>query len=236
MKGPSERRLLGISLARRDLPVVVKRHDFHFIQKPESQQLICKSLNTALAQAKVHHPNVCELLEVQLEIHESNCTVFHILESLERSVNQDIEERKQYTEPELRKFLCQTSGALAFAHSKGVAHRDVKPQNIFRTKDTYKVGDFDCYFLKRDSSVTKSFTGDRRYMSPQVREAYIYGSQYNAFKADVFALGASLLQLMTLNSPETVVTSDSLDEAVSIEVERLPWSAQLKQLVGNAGS
>jgi len=108
----------GISLARSNLPIVVKRHDFHFIQNLEPQQLICQSLNAALAQAKVQHPNVCDILEIQLEIQGTNCTVYHILESLEGSAGQDIRNTKRLTETEMMNFLFQTSSALACAHSK----------------------------------------------------------------------------------------------------------------------
>ena len=154
----------GVSLARNGLPVVVKRHDFMLIQQKSTQVLIAHAINTALAQAKVHHPNTYEILEVQLEIDKSNCAIFHVLEAMDSDVSRDIQERKQgnrsYEEAELRLVLQQTANALAFAHNKGIAHRDVKPNNIFRTGNTYKVGDFGCFFQSRDSSVTKKFAGD----------------------------------------------------------------------------
>lgn len=122
----------------------------------------------------------------------------------------------------MRDFMLQTSNALAYAHSKGIAHRDIKPANVFRTGDTYKVGDFGSFFLKKESSYTQSYQGDRRYQSPQLREAFIRGTQYNAFKADVFALGAAFLHIATLVSPEILLVSENLDEAVDSEIGRLP--------------
>lgn len=226
----------GVALARNDLPIVAKRHDFYFIHNPESQKLICQSLNAALAQAKVQHPHACDILEVQLEIDKTNCAVYHILQALERSVGQDIEEKKGFTELEMRKFLLQTSSALAFAHQKvrskqGIAHRDVKPDNVFRTGDSYKLGDFGSFFTKRDSSITNSTAGDTRYMSPQLREACIRGTEYNAFKADVFALGASFLHMATLASTEAILSSQLLDDAVARQAAALPYSEQLRTLL-----
>lgn len=107
----------------------------------------------------------------------------------------------------------------------------MKPDNIFRTGETYKVGDFGSFFQKRISSNTESCAGDRHYMSPQLRESWIAATQYNAFKADVFALGASLLHIVTLKLPDLLLTVERLDEVVSTEVERLPYSRQLKQLM-----
>lgn len=157
-----------------------------------------------------------------------------MLEALETILQQDIEERRKthrpYEEAELRQKLGQIASVLASAHSKSIAHRDIKPDNIFRSANTYKLGDFGCFFVKRDTSMTQSMIGDKRYMSPQLREAWMRGTNYSAFKTDVFALGASLLHMITLNSPETLLTSDMLDEAVGREVQSLSCSPQLQQL------
>lgn len=68
-------------------------------------------------------------------------------------------------------------------------------------------------------------------MSPQLRLACMKESTYNPFKADVFALGASILHMLTLNSPEPLLTSDQLDETVGREIVRLPCSKQLQNLL-----
>lgn len=225
----------GFSLTRNRLSVVVKHHDFKFIQQKAQQIRIVQTLNAALAQAKVQHPNSCDILEVQMKIKDTNCVIYHILEALEGDLGQDIELRKRsnrpYEEGELRQVLQQIASALATAHDKRIAHRDVKPSNIFKTANNYKLGDFGCFFEKRDSSITQSAVGDSRYMSPQMREACIKGSKYNAFKADVFALGASIFHMATLTSPDTLLNSEPLDEAVGREIEALPCSAQFKQLL-----
>jgi len=226
----------GISLARNNLPIVAKRHDFYFLQNSDSQKLISQCLNAALAQAKVQHLNACDILEVQLEVEKTNCVVYHILEGLEGSAGQDIEDGKKCAERDVREFLLQTSSALEYAHRKvstmqDIAHRDVKPDNVFRTATTYKLGDFGCFFAKREVSVTKSVAGDARYMSPQLRKACMNGSFYNPFKADVFALAASALHLTTLLSQEALLTLEPLDEEVGKQVRALPCSQQLQELL-----
>ena len=130
----------GVSLARNRLRVVVKKHDFYPFTYPDILQCINRNLNSALSQAKVQHPNSCDILELRLEFDRYCCAVHHILEALDSDVENDIEERrksnKHYTETELREFLHQISSALEAAHSKGIAHRDIKPKSIFRTGDT----------------------------------------------------------------------------------------------------
>lgn len=85
--------------------------------------------------------------------------------------------------------------------------------------------------MKRAATVTKSSAGDSRYMSPQLREACMRGTQYNPFKADVFALGAALLHMVTLASPEALLTAERLDEAVGRQVARINCSTELQALL-----
>jgi serine/threonine protein kinase len=114
---------------------------------------------------------------------------------------------------------------------QGIAHRDVKPDNIFKTGGTYKVGDFGCFFTQRERSYANTSVGDMRYMSPQLREAWTNGASYNPFKADVFALGATALHLATLTSPSALITSSQLQEKVNREMARLSYSEQLRALL-----
>jgi hypothetical protein len=57
------------------------------------------------------------------------------------------------------------------------------------------------------------------------------GSNYDPFKTDVFALAASLLHMVTLTSPEDLITSDRVNEDVVREVAALPCSKQLQTLL-----
>ena len=216
-----------------DLPVVLKRHDFGYIQLQDTQKEMNSCLNAVLLQAKLQHPNVCEVLEVSLEIDKSSCSIYHVLEALDTDLAKDINERtkdkRSFTETEVRDIATQTATALAYAHCLHIAHRDIKPSNIFRRGSTYKLGDFGCFFLKRDTSYTHSPLGDQRYMSPQIFQAFMRGTQYNAFKSDVYALGASLLHVVTGRSPQLLLQTDYPSSAVRDTVQGL--SLQLQDLL-----
>ena len=73
----------GSSLTREGLSVVLKRHDFMLIQEKSQQVEMVQTLNAALVQAKVQHPNSCDILEIQMEINDTNCAIFHVLEALD---------------------------------------------------------------------------------------------------------------------------------------------------------
>ena len=116
------------------LPVVVKRHDFTLIQEKQTQLRMVQILNAALTQAKVQHPNSCYILEVQMEIDRTNCSIFHVLEALETDLGQDIEDHKisnrPYREEELRQVLLQTASVLASTQQEHRSQRCEAQQHL----------------------------------------------------------------------------------------------------------
>jgi len=224
----------GVSLLRNNRPVVVKQHQFDRRASGVAKD-ISKVLNAALAQAKVQHEHSCDILDLQFTCDEKSFKVMHILEAMDCDVGEDILQRRdskqQYSEKELWTFLKQTSSALAYVHSKKVAHRDIKPKNIFRSNDSYKVGDFGSFFVKTVSSFTATIEGTLLYMSPQQRRNFSNFTPYDAFKADVFALGATLLEMASLSPPDILSETQNLDEVVGREVTTLPYSEKLQRVL-----
>jgi len=96
------------------------------------------------------------------------------------------------------RLILQAADALHHAHQLGVLHRDVKPSNLLLDRDgKLWVTDFGLARIQTDSGVTISgdIVGTIRYMSPE--QAAGQSALVDA-RTDVYSLGATLYELLTL--------------------------------------
>lgn len=97
------------------------------------------------------------------------------------------------------RILRQTAGALDYAHSKGIVHRDVKPANIMTDEDgSVKITDFGIARIVEGahSTETKTVAGTPNYMSPeQVQGLTVDG------KSDQFSLAVIAYEILTGERP-----------------------------------
>lgn len=124
--------------------------------------------------------------------------------------------------PEIvKKIVKQVALALDYLHSQGYVHLDVKPQNIFLSKDPGKTGadvmnNVDGIVKLGDLGSAVKIGGKidqvtPAYAPPEQVEASILGSGADP-KMDIFALGMSTYVLLTLRSDNPA--SNFLDKAI----------------------
>lgn len=156
----------------------------------------------ARAAAALNHPNI--LAVYQMGTHEG--APYLVSELLEGSTLRDQLLRGPVQIRKAVDYSVQTAQGLAAAHEKGIVHRDLKPENLFLTKDgRIKILDFGLAKLIQHPGASDPGSptmtegtepgvvlGTVGYMSPeQVRGQTADG------RADLFALGAILYELLT---------------------------------------
>jgi serine/threonine protein kinase/tetratricopeptide (TPR) repeat protein len=99
------------------------------------------------------------------------------------------------------RWLCDLALAIDHAHRHGVLHRDLKPSNVIVTPDlSVKLLDFGLASTREGSHLTRtgSQVGSLPYMAPEQVEGR--GADIDE-RTDVYALGVTMYELLTLHSP-----------------------------------
>ena len=102
-----------------------------------------------------------------------------------------------FEEKRILNWLFQVCLALIYLQKNDVIHRDIKPSNIFlMADDTIKLGDFGISKKASLSSDITFFIGTPRYTSPE-----IINKKDFSFKTDIWSLGVTFLELISLRAP-----------------------------------
>jgi len=171
--------------------------------------------------ASLNHPNIAAIHGLE----ESDGTHFLVLELIEGDTLADRLKHGAIPAEESLKLALQITEALEAAHEKGVIHRDLKPANIKITPEgKVKVLDFGLAKAfagdERDMNLSNSPTlsaaatqqgiilGTAAYMSPeQARGEPVYK------KADIWAFGCVLFEMLTGRKTATRLTFDDADDS-----------------------
>jgi predicted ATPase/predicted Ser/Thr protein kinase len=156
-------------------------------------------LQEARAASALNHPNIVTVYDVGT----SGELAYIVMEFLQGRTLQEMMTAGPLSIPKVVTIATQVANALAAAHAKGIVHRDLKPANIMVTSEgTAKVLDFGLAKNKAAESKEQSLiapgmiVGTVGYMSPeQVR------AEAADFRADQFAFGAVLYELVTGRRP-----------------------------------
>lgn len=105
-------------------------------------------------------------------------------------------QRTWYDLAPLIAIILQIGKALAYAHQKGVIHRDVKPENILLQKDHPYLGDFGlARKIDQKVSITRGAVGTPAYMAPELWKCEATP------QCDIYSLSVILYEIITGTYP-----------------------------------
>ena len=145
----------------------------------------------ARAAGGVSHPSIITIYDVGRE----GDIAFIAMELVEGQELRELIREGKLTPSQAIDLAALVADGLAYAHERGVIHRDIKPGNIMVLRDgRVKVMDFGIARLQQPTVKTQTgvLLGSPQYMSPE----QISGSPVDG-RADIFSLGVVLYEMLT---------------------------------------
>ncbi len=187
------------------------------------RRLLARFRREAEAAARLRHPNIVPVYSIG----QAGNAPFFAMEMVSgQSLAEALDERRADRDSglpqdvgdyqsECVEIVGQLADALAYAHSQGILHRDVKPANVLLEVDgTPRLTDFGLAIDLEASSLTVmgEVLGSPRYMSPE--QAFRCEKPLDA-RTDVYSLGVTLYEMLTLRLPYQGTTTSELLAALS---------------------
>ena len=167
------------------------------VLKPEFREdttFIKKFRSEAQAAAGLTHPSIVNVFDVG----DDGGVYYIVMELIEGiTLKEYISKKGKLSIKEATSIAIQVSMGLEAAHSHGIVHRDVKPQNIIISTDgKVKVTDFGIARAASSNTISSNVMGSVHYSSPeQVRGGY------SDEKSDIYSLGITLYEMVTGRVP-----------------------------------
>ena len=149
----------------------------------------------SLAVAQLSHANIVSIYDVS----SSQGIDYIVMELIDGiTLKQYMERRGKMDWREALHFITQIMRGLSHAHSRGIIHRDIKPQNIMVLRDgSVKVADFGIACLAdAHQTLAQEALGSVHYISPEQAK----GERLDA-RSDIYSAGVVLYEMLTGRLP-----------------------------------
>ena len=148
------------------------------------------------AVAKLSHHNIVSVYDVGSE----NGTDYIVMELIEGiTLKEYLQKKGRLSWQEAVFFAEQICRALVHAHSRGIIHQDIKPQNVIILRDgTAKLTDFGIasFATTQETRVVQEAIGSVHYISPEQAK----GSKID-YRTDIYSLGVVMYEMLTGKLP-----------------------------------
>jgi predicted Ser/Thr protein kinase len=167
--------------------------------------------------AKLSHPNI-------VTVHDFGETagLFYIVMEYVDGVNlRDLLREGKLEAKQALAIVPPICEALQYAHDKGIVHRDIKPENLLLDRDgRVKIADFGIASLVGASGET---AGTPPYMAPE------QSGGRTDHRADIYALGVVLYEMLTGERPEKDAVAPSRKVQVDVRIDEMVLRALEKE-------
>lgn len=160
-----------------------------------NEEFIRRFKNESKAIAVLSHPNIVKVYDVSF----GDMIQYIVMEYIDGiTLKEYINQQKVLTWKETVHLVTQILKALSHAHSKGVVHRDIKPQNMMLLSDgTIKVTDFGiARFSNSTRTMTEQAIGSVHYIAPEQAKGDITDG-----KTDIYSIGVMMYEMLTGKLP-----------------------------------
>jgi serine/threonine-protein kinase len=171
-----------------------------------------RALSEARLAARLAHPGICRVLDFGLTAEGDPCVVTELLrgEALDQTLARD----GRLPPVHAVQIILPILDALGAAHEEGIVHRDVKPSNIFLSRDAQnrvqpKLLDFGIARAGNQQAswaLAGTISGTPCYMSPEQATAQDDVDQ----RTDLWSVCATLYELLSGSTPFEGLTCTSL--------------------------
>ena len=158
----------------------------------------------AQAVAMLSHPNIVSFYDVS-RTPDVDYIVMELIEGI--TLKQYMKSQGVLKIKESVHFATQIAKALSHAHSKGIVHRDIKPQNIMICMDgSVKVADFGIAYLENMQADEHNTTvGSVHYISPEQAKGLTVDA-----RTDIYSLGVMMYEMFTGQLPYIGDSAESI--------------------------
>jgi predicted Ser/Thr protein kinase len=171
----------------------------------------------AVALARLSHPNIVQVYDFVQEDDQAWI-------AMELVQGKDLDKHLGDSAPlplkETVQLAIQMAEALAYAHKRGVIHRDFKPANVIVSPEvSAKITDFGLAKLARSGIHTQigSIMGTPAYMSPEQAQGKVVDS-----RSDIYAFGVTLYKMLAGRLPFEGDAESIMAQKLTAETTKIP--------------
>ncbi len=171
---------------------------------------ITRFIREARVIARLHHPNIIQVYDAGRQ----GPHIYFAMEYFQAVTAADLlRERRRLPVTQVVEIAAQAADALDYAHAEGrLVHRDIKPENLLvNERDQVKLLDFGLARIEGMQSITQVGTvvGSLYYVAAE----QLLGHKLDG-RADVYALGVSMYEMLTGQRPYVGQTLMEMSDAI----------------------